>query len=192
VKTQISPILDSTDLIQADQQDPLARLLLVYEVEQFFYYEAELLDSWQFEEWFNLLADDLEYRVPVRTTLMTNDVNDEFSRPGEGAFFDDTKAMLEQRVKKLRTGFAWSEDPHSRTRHLLSNIKIKAIRPDVEEVDTESNMLLFRSRLENTEDQWFGRRLDTIRKSNGQWKLARRTVLLDHTLLKSQNISIFF
>lgn len=192
MKTQISPILDSTDLIQADQQDPLARLLLVYEVEQFFYYEAELLDSWQFEEWFNLLADDLEYRVPVRTTLMTNDVNDEFSRPGEGAFFDDTKAMLEQRVKKLRTGFAWSEDPHSRTRHLLSNIKIKAIRPDVEEVDTESNMLLFRSRLENTEDQWFGRRLDTIRKSNGQWKLARRTVLLDHTLLKSQNISIFF
>ena len=88
-------------------------LLLQHEVEQFYHREAALLDERRFEDWLELLADDLSYWMPVRETRAAGQEAGEFSRPGEGALFDETKALMIVRVRKLRTGFAWAEEPHS-------------------------------------------------------------------------------
>src|ERR1039457_4318027 len=107
--------------------DRVALRELQYDVEQFLYYQAALIDGRRFEDWLKLLADDLEYWMPVRSTRALGDEANEFAKPGESAFFDDDKGSMGERVRKLFTGYAWAEDPPSRTRHIVSNVRINAI-----------------------------------------------------------------
>jgi 3-phenylpropionate/cinnamic acid dioxygenase small subunit len=163
---------------------------LQYDVEQFLFHEAALLDDRRFEDWLNLLAGDLEYWMPVRSTRALGDEANEFAKPGESAFFDDDKASMEQRVRKLYTGFAWAEDPPSRTRHFVSNVRIDAV--DGEVVDVRCNFIVYRSRLAADEDLWVGRREDRLRRDRESFLIARRHLYLDHVSLSSKNLSIFF
>jgi len=164
---------------------------LQFELEQFLYEEASLIDERRFDEWLELLADDLEYWMPVRSTRVAGDEAAEFTKPGEVAFFDDDKSSMTQRVAKLRTGFAWSEDPPSRTRHLVGNVRILEKRSETD-VTVTCNFLLYRSRLAHDEDFWLGRREDALRKAGERWTVYRRHVFLDHVSLNSKNLSVFF
>src|SRR5882724_7275959 len=85
------------------------RALVHHEVEQFLFEEAALLDARKYREWLGLLADDIHYWMPIRRTVTRADLEYEFTKPGEMAFFDDDRALLEMRVKKLEAGSAWSE-----------------------------------------------------------------------------------
>jgi biphenyl 2,3-dioxygenase beta subunit len=168
----------------------LDAVLLQHEVEQFYYAEAALLDERRFSEWLDLLAPDIHYWMPIRRTVMNADLDQEFTKPGAMAFFDDDKKMLEARVKKLATGYSWSEDPPSRTRHMIHNVRVLAV--EGEEVTVESNFQLYRSRLESDEDSWIGRRRDRLRREEGALRIAVRHVFLDQTLILSRNLSNFF
>ncbi len=161
-----------------------------YEVEQFYYEEAALLDDRRFTEWLALLAADIHYWMPIRRTVMADDLENEFTKPGSMAYFDDDKALLEARVKKLGSGFSWSEDPPSRTRHNVTNIRLVACEGD--EITVESNFHLYRTRLESDEDEWIGRRRDVLRRVDGELKIAKRHLFLDQTVLQSRNMSNFF
>ncbi len=172
-------------------QGALSQLLLQYEVEQFLYREAALLDERRFHEWLTLLTDDVEYWMPIRSTRARGDEADEFARLGEAAFFDENKEYLEERVRKLDTGLSWAEDPPSRTRHLVSNVRILEQRPDGELLLT-CNFVVYRTRLATDEDLWVGRREDTLRRVDGAWKIAKRHIYLDQVVLQSKNLSIFF
>src|SRR5215510_6660484 len=97
----------------------MSAMLLQFEVERFLYHEAALLDARRFEEWIELFSDDAHYFMPIRRTRTRQELDREFTKPGEMAFFDDSKQVLLRRVKKLATGRSWSEDPPSRTRHLI-------------------------------------------------------------------------
>ena len=86
-------------------------LALRLEVESFYYDEAALLDQRRYREWLDLFTDDTHYWMPVRRTKASNQLDGEFSRLGDMAFFDDNKAMLTMRVRRLETGYAWAEEP---------------------------------------------------------------------------------
>ncbi len=79
-----------------------------YDVEQFLYLEAQLLDDWHYREWFNLLADDLRYWMPVRKNrLRRQRIEDEVAPRGiEMAHFDDDKKSMEIRIMQKETGEA--------------------------------------------------------------------------------------
>lgn len=166
------------------------RIRLQYEIEQFLYAEAALLDARQFDEWLLLLADDLEYWMPVRSTRMAGDEAHEFSEPGGTAFFDDNHESMVERVRKLHTGFSWAEDPPSRTRHYVTNIRIRSVQGD--EVEVSLNFMVYRSRLASHEDLWAGRREDTLRRTERGWTIRRRHLFLDHVSLAAKNLSVFF
>ena len=168
----------------------LDAVLLQHEVEQFYYAEAALLDERQFSEWLDLLTSDIHYWMPIRRTVMNSDLEQEFTQPGAMAFFDDDKKMLEARVKKLGSGYSWSEDPPSRTRHMIHNVRVLAV--DGDELLVESNFHLYRTRLESEEDAWLGRRRDRLRRVEGVLRIAMRHVFLDQTLILSRNLSNFF
>jgi len=170
--------------------DRIERMLLQHEVEQFYYDEAAMLDDHRFADWLSLLAPDIHYWMPIRRTVMADDIDSEFTKMGDMAFFDDDKAFLEARVKKLGTGFSWSEDPPSRTRHHVTNVRLLEI--DGDEMTVESNFHLFRTRLESDQDFWMGRRRDVLRRIEGDLKVAKRHIFLDHTVLQSRNMSNFF
>jgi 3-phenylpropionate/cinnamic acid dioxygenase small subunit len=84
------------------------RLMLRLEIEEFLAHEAALLDDRKFREWLDVLDDDLEYWMPVRTTRAKGDEGNEFAKIGEGAFFDETKPLMEERIRKLETPYSWA------------------------------------------------------------------------------------
>ena len=100
------------------------RMLLTFEAEEFLYREAGLLDDRRFDDWLELLADDIHYWMPIRRTTQAREVDLEFTGPGGMAFFDDNKEILTLRVRRLAIGRAWAEDPPSRTRRLITNIRV--------------------------------------------------------------------
>ena len=166
------------------------RLRLKHEVEEFLFMEADLLDARRYQDWLELLTDDIHYWMPVRRTTTAREVDREFTQPGGVAFFDDDKAMLKMRVDRMLVGGAWAEDPPSRTRRLITNLRI--LEAEGDELTVASNFLLYRTRLNSEEDQWMGRREERLRRVDGQFRLARRHIFLEQTVILSQNLSSLF
>jgi 3-phenylpropionate/cinnamic acid dioxygenase small subunit len=170
--------------------DLAERVHLQFEVEQFLYEEAALLDARRYRDWLGLLADDIHYWMPIRRTVTLADIDREFTKQGDMAFFDDDRELLEMRVKKLEAGSAWSEDPPSRSRHFVTNVRITAV--DGDEVTVDVCFHLYRTRLETEVDSWIGRRTDVLRRQGASFRLARRHLFLDQTLIRSTNMSTIF
>jgi biphenyl 2,3-dioxygenase beta subunit len=168
----------------------LADIARQYAVEKFYTEEAALLDALRFEEWVELFSDDTHYFMPIRRTRLRRELAKEFTQPGEIAFFDETKTSLAGRAAKIATGTAWAEDPPSRTRHLITNVHVTDDRGD--ELDVESNFILYRTRLKSEETTWIGSRRDLLRRHGGSFLIAKRVILLEQTVLLSQNLSNFF
>ncbi len=166
---------------------------LQHEIEQFLYHEARLLDDRRFEEWYELLADDLHYVMPTRYNRLRREAQYEFAAPDEAQHFDEDKHSIAQRIRRLRSGTAWAEDPPSRTRHFVSNVVVRrGAKP--EEFEVDCYYLLYRSRLEREVEIFAGMRHDLVRRSAGpsRWQIARRRIILDQTVVLARNLSFFF
>lgn len=179
--------------IRATQQsaNTVAEIQRYFSVLQFYNDEANLLDSHREEEWLTLLADNFQYKIPVRSTQSRGAGWDQqFSTT---AFhMNDDKAALGLRVKRLQTGFAFAEDPPSRTRHFVSNLRIEA-GTVAGEYATRVNILLTRGNPDLSRVQILSaERLDTLREISHGWQLIARTVLLDHTVVPTNNLAVIF
>lgn len=162
-------------------------LLLQFEIEQWLYQEAELLDNLDFDGWFELLSKEVIYKMPLRINQQDKKKPD-FAE--ETLLFDDDTDTLKLRIDRLKTDLAWAEMPPSRTRRNVSNVKIKEAKEN--EVTVYSNLLLYRSRSTDVNaDLISGERKDIFRKENGEWKLLSRSFLSDQTTLGTRNLAIF-
>ena len=169
----------------------LTDINLQHAVEHFYREEAAALDEKRFHDWLDLFSDDTHYWMPIRRTRTVDQLDKEFTAKDEMAYFDDDKAMLEMRVRKLDTGYSWSEDPPSRTRHVISNVRIIEDNPG--DLVVETNFILYRTRLNSEEDMWVGMRRDRLRKGGDQgYLITERNIFLDQTVLLSKNLSNFF
>ena len=151
--------------------------------------EAEVLDERHEREWLEMVTEDVEYLMPVRVNRERGE-GDGFSE--EAFYFQETRGSLELRVKRLETEYAWAEDPPSRTRHFVTNVMV-AEGAEEGEVAVKSNLLLYRSRgSDPTADVLSAERRDVLRKQDGGWRLRRREILLDHSVVMTHNLSVFF
>jgi 3-phenylpropionate/cinnamic acid dioxygenase small subunit len=150
------------------------------EIEQLLFHEAHLLDSGRFGEWLELLAPDLRYWAPARAELCREDEHE-----GEGRrllLFDESKASLSLRIRRLGTGLAWSETPTTRTRRFVSNV---VAEPSGEgSLSVRSNFMLFRSRGFSDESILVGCREDKWTRTE-RWLLGERKILFDHGTLEN-------
>jgi phthalate 3,4-dioxygenase beta subunit len=154
---------------------------------QFLVEEAALLDAGDFDGWFGLLAPDIRYVMPVRVTTARGAGFD--SLPDMGHFDEDGYA-LRKRVQRLATEHAWTEDPPSRTRHFVTNVRTFAAGES--ELRVESALLLFRSRGDTREaDLLSAGRTDLLRPAGAGYLLARREIKVDESVLRTQNLAIF-
>jgi 3-phenylpropionate/cinnamic acid dioxygenase small subunit len=157
------------------------------EIVAFLYEEAAILDEGRYEDWLGLLADDVTYRMPARLNRRTRG-------PGDASetteIFRDDLASLRVRVARLGTAFAWAESPPSRTRHLVSNVRVwRTLAED--ELEAVSYFLVYRNRSTSpTADLFSGQRRDRLRRVNGGWRLAARLITLDQAVLGARHISI--
>jgi 3-phenylpropionate/cinnamic acid dioxygenase small subunit len=178
---------------QKDISRTLVSAALQHELEQFLYEEADLLDAWKLEEWLGLMADDLQYWAPTRQNRLYREQAKEIVGPAGAAYFDEDLEFLTQRVQRLRTGLAWAEDPLSRVRHLICNVRVQ-IGDQLDEYKVESSFYVFRTHYEREMDCFVGKRHDVIRRANtpAGWAIAKRTIVIDMATLLAKNISIFF
>jgi 3-phenylpropionate/cinnamic acid dioxygenase small subunit len=176
--------------------DRIAELLLAQEIALFLYTEAELLDERRHDEWLALLAEDIRYWMPMRRNVKFGDTTREFTREGEDInWFDEGKDTLTRRVRQIQTGIHWAEEPPSRITHMVSNVQLLEVTPDVrspQRVVAKSRFLIYRNRVETETDVLVGKRQDTLRRCDGGWLIARRKIILDQNVLLTKNLTFFF
>jgi phthalate 3,4-dioxygenase beta subunit len=158
-----------------------------FRVQQWLVHEAELLDNRRYREWLALLTEDVVYRIPVRVTS-AHSLDD--SVLADMDHMDEDRYSLEKRVERFETEHAWTEDPPSRTRHYVTNVRVEEDGPG--ELTVRSYLLLFRSRGDVREpDLVSAERTDAMREVDGELRLARREVLVDESVLRTQNLAVF-
>lgn len=142
--------------------------------------EARLLDRRDFDVWLALFVPELIYWVPG--TPHAGDPRREIA-----VMFDDRR-RLEDRIYRLRTDFAWSQAPPSRTSRLVSNVEVFSCgRPDARMV--RSNFLV--SELWDKEIRslagWCGHQ---VIEHEGRWLIAVKQVNLLECDQSIRNLSI--
>ena len=175
--------------------DRITRLLLTQEMAQFLYTEAEILDERQYDEWLDLLADDIRYWMPMRRNVKYGDTTREFTRETDDInWFDEGKDTLTRRVRQIQTGIHWAEEPRSRITHMVSNVQLLTATSDAVvagEFAVKSRFLIYRNRAETETDVLVGKREDTLRRTGDGWLIARRKIILDQNVLLSKNLTFF-
>ncbi len=158
-------------------------------VAQFLHREARLLDEGRHEEWLELLDETMVYEMPLTLTrerVEQNRVHDS----GIG-YFAENLASLRMRVDRLRTDYAWAEDPPTRTRHMLSNLEVSTCE-EPDRFDVRCVFVVFASRGTRTDwEQLVGHRRDQLARRGEEWRILRRTLFLDQAVLGANSISIF-
>ena len=182
--------------IDAAQQATLEQLLLHFDIESFLYKEAELLDERRFDEWLDLIAEDIHYFMPMRRNVKFGEDEREFTRADSDInWFDEGKDTLSRRVRQIETGIHWAEEPQSRIAHLVSNVQLIEASPSVaepREVAVKCRFLIYRNRVETETDLLVGKREDRLRREGDDWLIARRKIILDQNVLLSKNLTFFF
>jgi 3-phenylpropionate/cinnamic acid dioxygenase small subunit len=169
----------------------LERLLLQAALSDFLTHEAELLDDRHFDEWLELLADDIRYCMPIPRSVSHERLGDEYTRPGQdAAWFDEGKPELALRVQQIQSGDHWAEEPLSRTTHIVANVRVAGYSDA--EATVHSRFIVSWSRLETEVHLIAGKRTDLIRQDASGWKLARRQILIDQGILTTANLTTFF
>lgn len=144
------------------------------DIEDFLFQEARLLDMWSFEQWLEMLAADAVYLVP------SLDCPDNTPDNSLHLIADDRK-RIESRVKQLQSPLAWAENPHSRTRRMISNVLI--IDRTNEAIDVEASFAVWRFKNNHT-DLYVGRYVHRFVLSEGRLLLQTRRAVLDLETLR--------
>lgn len=160
------------------------------EAYDFLLLESELLDDLQERAWLEtLVSKDITYRLPLRETV---------ERARGRGFVEGTYHLLENygslgsKVARNETAYAWAEDPPSRLRHFVTNVRVRRTE-SADVLEVRSNLLIYRTRQDQTQPQILsGERVDLLRREDGELKLLQRDVLLDLTVIGTHNLSLFF
>jgi len=140
------------------------------EVEELLFREAALLDEWRLDEWLALLTGDARYQVP------SNDRPD--ADPASALFtIADDIARIRARVTRLKDKNAHAEHPHSRTRRMISNVRI--VEREGDALRVEANFVVWRFRRDERVREYVGRYRYRLRVESGEMKIAKREALID-------------
>ena len=150
--------------------DPVSRSA----IEDFLYEEAALLDAWKLDEWLALLTDDATYRVPS---------NDRPESDPRGTLFTIAHDIdrIRARVTRLKDRNAHAEFPPSRTRRLISNVRIVERNP----LRVEANFVVYRYRRNEDVREFVGRYRFLLKVIDGKLRIAGREAILDAMELAS-------
>jgi p-cumate 2,3-dioxygenase subunit beta len=141
----------------------------VREVEQFLYAEAALLDEWRLDEWVGLFTEDARYVIPSTDHPETD------PRETLGLVNDDI-VRLRGRVERLKSRRAHREFPWSRTRRLVTNVRVMGAEGD--DVLVTASFLVYRIR-GGQMDPLVGQYQYRLVRVDGALRIRQRRVQLD-------------
>lgn len=140
------------------------------EVEDLFFHEAELLDAWKLDEWLGLMTEDATYLVPP------NDLPDADHRYTLFIIADDM-VRLKERVIRLNDPNCHAEYPRSRTRRLISNVRVSDI--DGDSATATANFIVYRHRRNEQPRVFAGYYRYRLRRVGTELKIVERRAVMD-------------
>lgn len=153
------------------------------------YDEAAALDERRFDDWTGMHAEDLVYQAPIRLTRTGPNRDRDVMR--SMFHFDEDYNSIQMRTGRLQKS-AWAEDPPSRCRRFITNVRVGECE-NAGEYEVVSYLFLERSRGDNPENERMtAERRDVWREVEGGYKLARREILVDQSVLGMSNFAVFF
>jgi p-cumate 2,3-dioxygenase beta subunit len=140
------------------------------DVQNFLFYEASLLDEWRLNEWEALLTDDASYYVP------SNDQPEGDHRSTLFTIADD-RERIRQRVIRIMDPNCHAESPPSRTRRLISNIRIIDRKGD--EITVAANFVCYRFRRHERIREYVGCYRYQLKCEADSFRIKVRRVFID-------------
>jgi p-cumate 2,3-dioxygenase subunit beta len=140
------------------------------EVEDFLYHEAALLDEWKLKEWEALLTEDATYFVPP------NDQRDSDHRNTLFLVADD-RERIRQRIIRINDPNCHAEYPKSRTRRMISNVRIIGVDGDL--VTVAANFVCHRYRRYERIREYVGAYRYILKRAGDSFRIKERRVLID-------------
>jgi len=140
------------------------------EVEDFLFREAELLDNWKRDDWLARMTEDATYYVPP------NDKPEADHRFTLFTIADDI-VRLRERVIRLKDPNCHAEYPPSRTRRLITNVRIADASGDT--ITVTANFAVYRYRRGEPAREFVGHYRHKLRRVGGVLKFAERRAILD-------------
>lgn len=154
-------------------------LLTRTEAEDFLYHEAELLDGWQLPDWAALYTEDALYEV---TSPVSGDPQN--AEPENELFLiADRIDRIRGRATRLMKKSAHAEYPRSKTRHMISNVRIVGAQDGGTRL--RCNFAVFRTK-EDTTSIFMGESFYTIVREEGGLKVKAKRAILDLNSLYNQ------
>jgi p-cumate 2,3-dioxygenase beta subunit len=150
------------------------------QVEEFLYQEAELIDDWRLPEWSELYTEDARYDV---TSL---DCVDPINSSANNSLFllADDKERLTSRAKRLMKKTAHAEFPHSKVRHIISNVRLE---PNANgEIKVRANFVVFRTKEDNTSQYMGQTHYVLMPREGGGFRIKHKRCILDLNSLADQ------
>ena len=152
------------------------------------YDEAAALDERRFDDWTAMLDAELIYTAPIRLTRTGPNRDRDVMRTM--FHFDEDYGSIMMRTGRLQKS-AWAEDPPSRGRRFVSNVRIGELET-AGEYEVVSYLFLERSRGDNPENERLtAERRDVWRDVDGAYKLVKREVIVDQSVLGMSNLAVF-
>jgi p-cumate 2,3-dioxygenase beta subunit len=139
------------------------------DVEDLLYYEAELLDSWQLDAWLGLLTDDACYYVPPNDRPDADHCDTLF-------LVADDNARLRERVRRIKDPNCHAEQPRSRTRRMIGNVRITGTAGDT--IGVAANFVVYRFRRGEAARDYVGSYRYVLKRQGDALKIAERRVIL--------------
>jgi len=144
----------------------------IREIEAFVFLEARLADESRYAEWEELVTDDMRYWVPAGPA--SGDPADQLS------YINDNRSRLATRIRQLQTGKRHAQTPPSPMRRIVSNIEV--LEHDGDTYRVGSNFVLYELAVQATHTLrvWPGRTTHVLRREDGRFRMAAKTVELVH------------
>ena len=166
--------------MSANPSPPLAPLTRA-EVEDFLYMEADLLDEWKLDAWLLLLAENAEYFIPSNDALHGDHRSSLFT-------IADNAERIRQRVIRLNDPNCHAEFPQSRTRRLITNVRI--IEQTSTGVTITANFVCYRYRRHERIREYVGKYRYVLLQTENGLRIRERRVFMDaHELASLGSVS---
>ncbi len=155
------PLATSGAGIEASEQNEIVTFLIV---------EARYLDEQRYDEWEALLAEDMFYLIPLN--------EGEFDPARHASIAADNRRRLGNRLKQLKTGKRYAQDPPSPMRRLLSNVEISRLGDSADEYLVRCNFALFEFRTQSVNElyTWPGRAEYRLRRTQAGLRMFHKRV----------------
>lgn len=142
---------------------------LAQELRAFVYNEARMLGEKRFDEWYELFTEDAAYWIPL--------VPGQQDGLNHVSLMYEDKLLLKLRIERLKNPRSYSQQPASRSHHLLQ-------LPEIEQADDSANEYVTRTQFIYTETQgnaqqmYAGTVFHTLTREQGRLKIRLKRINL--------------